>query len=39
MGENPKQEREDLLIREVSVRGTVLRSTSYDEKEEIYSIR
>jgi hypothetical protein len=35
MRENQKGELEDLRIREVPVRGTDLRSTSYDEKEEM----
>jgi hypothetical protein len=35
MRENPKRGREDLLVREVSITGTVLRSTSYDEKKEM----
>lgn len=35
MRENQKRSRNDLRIREVTMRGTVLRSTSYDEKEEI----
>src|ERR1700733_6702711 len=37
--ENQKGKRGDLLIREVSVRGVVSWSTSYDEKEEIELIR
>ena len=39
MRENQKRSRNNLRIREVTVRGTVLRSTSYDEKEEIELIR
>jgi hypothetical protein len=39
MRENQKRSRNNLRIREVTVRGTVLRSTSYDEKEKTELIR